>query len=144
MTVQLGSNNEDDDEGVEDAVNDPVDEQDEDHDTNPKQNNKQQIGLFIPSRNMQREAGKGKDNLIINPQKTSGNDIDQYHFLGMLMGVCIHTGTNVSIPLPSIVWKYLAGQRLQTEDIQEFDDGIITELEQMIKSENPDDFLSAD
>ena len=67
MTVQLGSNNEDDDEGVEDAVNDPVDEQDEDHDTNPKQNKKQQIGLFIPSRNMQREAGIGKDNLIINP-----------------------------------------------------------------------------
>ena len=67
-----------------------------------------------------------------------------FHFWGQLMGVCIHTCTNISVPLPSIVWKQLVGQRLQMEDIEEFDDGIITELKQILESENPDDFLSAD
>jgi hypothetical protein len=44
------------------------------------------------------------------------------------MGVCIRTNTNLSINLPSIVWKQLVGQRLAVDDIEEFDDGIITEL----------------
>jgi len=78
---------------------------------------------------MQRDAGKGKENLMINPKKTSRKDLSLYHFFGMLMGVCIHTSTNISIPLPSIVWKQLVGQRLNIDDIQEFDDGIVTELQ---------------
>ena len=85
---------------------------------------------------MQRKSAIGKDNFVINPQKLSSHDLSLYNFLGLLMGVCIRTNTNLSINLPAIVWKQLVGQRLTIDDIEEFDDGIITELRMMIAAES--------
>lgn len=104
MMVQLKASTEDDD-GGEAGENQNADDQEQENDQSSKQSQQKFIGLLIPSRNMQRDAGQGKDNLMINPKKTSREDLALYHFFGMLMGVCIHTSTNISIPLPSIVWK---------------------------------------
>jgi other hect domain ubiquitin protein ligase E3 len=86
------------------------------------------LNLLCASRNMVRGSEKGKENFVISPSKINSNDLSLYTFLGILMGVCIRTNTNLSINLPSLVWKQLVGQRLTIEDIEEFDDGIISEL----------------
>jgi len=63
------------------------------------------IGLLIASRNMRDRAPRGKDNYALNPVAVSSHELDLYHFLGVLMGVCIRTDTNLSINLPTLVWK---------------------------------------
>ena len=91
---------------------------------------------------MVRNSEKGKDNFVLNPQKVASHDLSLYNFLGVLMGVCIRTNTNLSINLPSIVWKQLVGQRLAIDDIEEFDDGIITELKEILSTTSVEDFES--
>lgn len=54
---------------------------------------------------MQRNSEIGKDNFVLNPNKVSSHDLSLYNFLGVLMGVCVRTNTNLSINLPSLVWK---------------------------------------
>jgi len=77
---------------------------------------------------MQRNSERGKDNFVLHPQKVSPHDLSLFTFLGVLMGVCIRTNTNLAINLPSFVWKQLVGQRLTIDDVEEFDDGIVAEL----------------
>lgn len=48
---------------------------------------------------------RGKDNFALNPRKVSSRDLSLFNFLGVLMGVCIRTNTNLAINLPSLVWK---------------------------------------
>lgn len=66
---------------------------------------KEGLGLLIRSRNMQDQADRGKDNFALNPVATSSQELAHYHFLGVLMGVCIRTGANLNINLPTLVWK---------------------------------------
>lgn len=54
---------------------------------------------------MLRNSEKGKDNFVLNPVKVSAHELSLYNFLGVLMGVCIRTSTNLAIKLPSLVWK---------------------------------------
>jgi hypothetical protein len=63
------------------------------------------LDLLCPSRNMLRNSEKGKDNFVLNPLKVSAHELSLYNFLGVLMGVCIRTSTNLAIKLPSLVWK---------------------------------------
>ena len=105
-----------DDEDREDADNENADGG-QGTDGNSPQSTKQYLALLYPSRNMQRNSEIGKDNFVLNPQKVSSHDLSLYNFLGLLMGVCIRTNTNLSINLPSLVWKQLVGQRLTIDDI---------------------------
>jgi other hect domain ubiquitin protein ligase E3 len=77
---------------------------------------------------------KGKDNFALNPRKISSRDLSLFNFLGVLMGICIRTNTNLAVNLPSLVWKQLVGQRLSMDDIAEFDEGIITELNGLLNA----------
>lgn len=72
----------------------------------------------------------------------SSHELSLFNFLGVLMGVCIRTNTNLAINLPSFVWKQLVGQRLTIDDIEEFDDGIIAELKELLLASSPEDFES--
>jgi hypothetical protein len=67
------------------------------------------LGLLCQSSNMLGNAEKGKDNFTLNPRKASSRDLSLFNFLGILMGVCIRTNTNLGINLPSLVWKQLVG-----------------------------------
>lgn len=70
---------------------------------------KEGLGLLIASPNMQGSADRGKDHFALNPTATSSQALNHYHFLGVLMGVCIRTGANLNINLPAFVWKQLVG-----------------------------------
>lgn len=56
------------------------------------------------------------------------------------MGVCIRTNANLGINLPSLVWKQLVGQRLNFDDIEEFDAGIRIQLGPMLSAKTPEEF----
>ena len=103
---------------------------------------RQALGLLYPSRNMQRGSERGKDNYVLHPQKIGSHDLSLFNFLGVLMGVCIRTNTNLAINLPSFVWKQLAGQRLTIDDVEEFDDGIVAELHEILQAASEEDFES--
>mmetsp|Transcript_12472 Transcript_12472/g.20956 ORF Transcript_12472/g.20956 Transcript_12472/m.20956 type:complete len:328 (+) Transcript_12472:25-1008(+) len=101
---------------------------------------KQYIGLLCASKNMLRGSDKGKDKFTLNPSKSGSNELSLFNFLGVLMGVCIRTSTNLSINLPSLFWKQLVGQRLAYEDIEELDDGIIEQLREMLECADEEEF----
>lgn len=125
------------DEGQEAAADDDelAPSSDEQHPSAPHL-----LGLLCPSRNMQRGSERGKENFTLHPGKTSPRELSLYHFLGVLMGVCIRTNTNLALNLPSFVWKQLVGQPLTAEDLADFDDGIETELSELLRQASPEDF----
>jgi hypothetical protein len=84
------------------------------------------------------KAERGKDNFALNPGKVSSRDLSLFIFLGVLMGVCVRTNTNLAVNLPTFVWKLLVGQRLAADDITEFDEGIITELSALLGASEED------
>ena len=96
------------------------------------------LELLCPSGNMLAKAERGKDNFALNPGKVSSRDLSLFIFLGVLMGVCVRTNTNLAINLPTFVWKLLVGQILAANDIAEFDEGIITELNALMGSSEED------
>ena len=77
---------------------------------------------------------------MLHPSKVSPRDLSLFNFLGVLMGVCIRTNTNLALNLPSFVWKQLVGQQLTAEDLLDFDDGIEAELSDMVRCTSKDNF----
>jgi hypothetical protein len=47
----------------------------------------------------------GADRFVLNSKRTSPKDLGQYYFLGIMMGVCIRTGTIMMLDLPKSFWK---------------------------------------
>lgn len=127
-------------DGREPAQGDGSSPADDGHEQNSSDPALQYLGLLVPSRNKLRGSLVGKDKFVLSPQRVSQHDLSLYNFLGVLMGVCVRTSTTLSLNLPAIVWKQLVGQRLSLEDIEEFDDGIIAELKDMLNCTSLDDF----
>lgn len=51
-----------------------------------------------------------------------------------MMGVCVRTGSHLNIDLPQFVWKQLAGQKVNHEDLIEIDTGYWKLLHFMLTS----------
>ena len=58
------------------------------------------LGLLYPTPNNRAGSNIGKDKFILSPSKNSSNDLSMYEFLGILMGVCIRTGSHLDLDLP--------------------------------------------
>ena len=67
------------------------------------------LNLLLPCSNQLYNEQEGKDKFMLNSEKTSATDLNQYYFLGVLMGICIRTGAKMILDLPRIVWKQLVG-----------------------------------
>ena len=93
------------------------------------------LNLLVASRNMQARSQHGKDKFAINPRMDSQNDLALFHMLGVLFGVCIRTNPVICIELPAIVWKTLVGQRITLADVQEFDEGLLAEMKQLLSAD---------
>jgi len=63
------------------------------------------LKLLYPSSNHQAEKGDFKDKYVIRPLLTDNNSINQFEFLGVLMGICIRTGVHLTLDLCSLFWK---------------------------------------
>ena len=62
-----------------------------------------------------------RDCLILNPALSSESHLNQFRFLGVLMGVAIRTGSPLSLNLAEPMWKLIAGSGLTPSDITEID-----------------------
>ena len=82
------------------------------------------LPLIIETQNNINKRGEFKDLYTINPSYNGINALDQYEFLGILMGICIRTGVHLTLDLCSLVWKQLVNEKINLEDILQFDEGL--------------------
>ncbi|KAM7290215.1 E3 ubiquitin-protein ligase HERC2 isoform X3 [Ixodes scapularis] len=79
------------------------------------------LPLLILTPNGRDEAGTNRDCFLLNPAAATQLHMNMYHFLGMLMGIAIRTGSPLSLNLAEPVWKQLVGLPLTPADLNEVD-----------------------
>ena len=77
--------------------------------------------LIIPTENNVNKKGEYKDKYTLNP---SCEELAQYEFIGILMGISIRTGVYFSLDLCSLIWKKIVNERINDQDIKQFDEGL--------------------
>ncbi|KAL5252247.1 hypothetical protein ACHWQZ_G015137 [Mnemiopsis leidyi] len=89
------------------------------------------ISLFSRTPNGQASSGFNQDKYLLNPSSTSEENLQQYTFLGILMGVAIRTRKPLDIHLAPAVWTRLASLPLHTSDIQNVDSLFISSIKSL-------------
>ncbi|KAA0723274.1 putative E3 ubiquitin-protein ligase HERC1 [Triplophysa tibetana] len=79
------------------------------------------VDLLIPSPNAAAEAGYNRDRFLLNPSACLEDQLLQFKFLGILMGVAIRTKKPLDLHLAPMVWKQLCCIPLTLEDLEEVD-----------------------
>ena len=81
------------------------------------------IPLFTHSKNGINEVGIYQDAVVPNPSFMAAfNNLPLYRFLGNLIGVSIRTKVSFQdLCLPSIIWRSIAGEKLNLQDIEHID-----------------------
>ena len=77
--------------------------------------------MFIKTPNNKHKMGEGRSKWSINPKATSTYYLSLFKFLGLIMGVCIRTGTHLAIDLADFCWKLIADESITDLDIDEVD-----------------------
>jgi len=72
---------------------------------NCNEKNKKSLRLLHPSSNNQGQRGDFKDKFVFTPGYNNNMALNHYEFLGILIGICIRTGTHLTLDLCSIMWK---------------------------------------
>jgi hypothetical protein len=67
--------------------------------------NTKTLKLLFPTSNNQASRGEFKDKYTVTPSYNTNTALNQYEFLGTLMGVCIRTGVHLTLDLCSLIWK---------------------------------------
>lgn len=75
------------------------------------------LPLLIPTPNARESVGANTDQWMPNPLLSSAPMLQQYNFLGRLMGIAIRTGTPLSLDLSPMLWKQLVGEQLTLSDL---------------------------
>jgi other hect domain ubiquitin protein ligase E3 len=94
------------------------------------------LPLIIETQNNINQKGEFKDLYTINPSYNGINALEQYEFLGVLMGICIRTGVHLTLDLCSLVWKQIVNEKINLEDIFQFDEGLYNKIK-MIYNYDP-------
>ena len=79
------------------------------------------LNLFIPCPNGRLETGFNRDKLIPNPRASSPWHLQQFEFIGKLIGIAIRTKNSLNISLSSIVWKPLVSIKVNFSDLEAID-----------------------
>ncbi|CAN0139316.1 unnamed protein product, partial [Laminaria digitata] len=82
----------------------------------------QAFGMFVP-------AGAGGRSLWFN--KDCVWAAEEYGLVGLLVGLAVHSGVILDVPLPLVVFKKVLGHRLGVEDLGDVDPGLLQGLQQM-------------
>ena len=92
---------------------------------------KNYLPLLIPLKNV----------YTINPNFNNEiNSLELFEFLGILFGICIRTNVHMSLNLTSLVWKKIIGEKINENDIKNFDEGLFNEIK-LIKNYNSDESI---
>ncbi|KAK6294039.1 hypothetical protein J4Q44_G00348690 [Coregonus suidteri] len=79
------------------------------------------VDLLIPSPNATAEVGYNRDRFLLSPSACLNEQLLQFKFLGILMGVAIRTKKPLDLHLAPLVWKQLCCIPLVLEDLEEVD-----------------------
>ncbi|XP_045564463.1 probable E3 ubiquitin-protein ligase HERC1 isoform X7 [Salmo salar] len=79
------------------------------------------VDLLIPSPNATAEVGYNRDRFLLSPSACLDEQLLQFKFLGILMGVAIRTKKPLDLHLAPLVWKQLCCIPLVLEDLEEVD-----------------------
>ena len=77
------------------------------------------VPLLITTPNAKNETGYNRDRFLLNPALTSSEHMEQFKFLGILLGVAIRTKKPLDLHLAPMLWKQIAGMPLTVDDLEE-------------------------
>jgi len=100
------------------------------------------LPLLYETSNNQEKKGEFKDRYTINPNNIDDSALEQYEFLGVLMGICIRTGVHLTLDLCSLVWKKIIDEDINLNDIYQFDEGLYNMIKMINDSDNNNDNLN--
>lgn len=87
------------------------------------------VPLLIQTPNGRGEAGANRDCFLLDPTLSSVLHMNQFRFLGVLMGIAVRTGSPLSLNLAEPpVWRQLGGETLRPADLTEVDRDYVTGL----------------
>jgi hypothetical protein len=101
------------------------------------------LDLFTPSSNAKIRTGENRDQSVFNAAYL--REIQKHPFFihfGKLMAVASRHNILVSLSLPQLIWKPLAGESLQLSDIQATDLHLLTSLQAISRNDVPSEDIS--
>ncbi|KAH9164467.1 hypothetical protein LEN26_000015 [Aphanomyces euteiches] len=82
------------------------------------------LRIFQPTPNASLRIGEYRDMLIPRPSALSRLELEQYEFIGLLMGCCLRTGVHLPLRIAPIIWKCLVQQPLTLIDLKQIDQSL--------------------
>jgi hypothetical protein len=80
------------------------------------------LPLFLRSPNGVNGVGECRDAFVPNPSATSPLEMEWYYFVGRLLALSLRQReTQLGLSLPSVVWKQLVAEPLDSSDLAAFD-----------------------
>jgi hypothetical protein len=96
------------------------------------------LDLLVPCPNALTETGDNRDKYLINPAVTSASTLaGAIIHLGKLVGIACRHNILVALSLPKIIWKPLAGEPVDVEDLQAVDVAEANALKTIAAGEMP-------
>ena len=93
------------------------------------------LKLLSPTPNNLSQKGEYKDRYTLTSTYASNEALNQYEFLGKLMGICIRTGVHLTLDLCSIVWKKIINEKITEDDIFQYDEGLYNMINVLTKKD---------
>jgi hypothetical protein len=82
------------------------------------------LRLLKPSPNTKHAIGRDRDKWILNSSATSPLELEQYAFLGKLMGIAIRSTGFLNLSLSKFIWKLICGELPSLLDLEDIDEGL--------------------
>ncbi|RHY47001.1 hypothetical protein DYB30_002015 [Aphanomyces astaci] len=79
------------------------------------------LNVFQPTPNAMLKLGECRDMVLPRPSATSRLELDQYEFVGLLMGCCLRTGVHLPLRVAPVIWKLLVHQQVGMADLKLID-----------------------
>lgn len=81
------------------------------------------LPFFIRTPNARAGAGSHQDCWMPSPGQCSHSSLEQFRFIGQMIGVSIRGKVQLKLNLPPLFWKVLTGQKLTIGDMEAVDTG---------------------
>jgi hypothetical protein len=80
------------------------------------------LPLFIRTPNGVNGVGEHRDAFVPDPSASSALHMEWFYFLGMLLGLALRQKeTQLGLSLPSVLWKQLVAEPMDSRDLAKFD-----------------------
>eukprot|EP01129_Flabellula_baltica_P002653 TRINITY_DN1246_c0_g1_i2.p1 TRINITY_DN1246_c0_g1~~TRINITY_DN1246_c0_g1_i2.p1 ORF type:complete len:3131 (-),score=718.92 TRINITY_DN1246_c0_g1_i2:9-8252(-) len=101
------------------------------------------LPFLLPSPNQRSGVGQEQEKFIVNPALNSQNSLEQYQFLGRIIGMAIRGEICLPLNLPSLFWKRIVGDEVERKDIEKVDYSFAQFLSDL-KNTKEEDFVIDD